>query len=269
MPRPLPRQLIISILLATAALVFFHYLGWLGPFERGARALITPIISTAHNLGASLGDRLNFFSNQTDYNVVEKNLSDLKEKFDTQNARLKLIEEENSNLRQQLSYAKRSKIDGVMAEIISQETVNNEQTILINRGSSQGLKNGQPVIVGDGTLVGTLIKTENDIAIVRLLNDSQSRVGARVLNKDGSLGAVEGGFRVSLRMNLIPRDETVLVGDQIVTSGIEDGMPRGLLIGTVAVVENEPYQPFQQAILTPSVDYNKLSIVRVLIGSDV
>jgi rod shape-determining protein MreC len=65
-------------------------------------------------------------------------------------------------------------------------------------------------------------------------------------------------------MNFIPRNETVLVGDKIVTSGLEKTFPRGLLIGEVAVAENEAYQPFQQAVLTAAADLSKLSIVSVL-----
>ncbi len=263
------RKLIIYIFLLVGFIILLHYSGILKPVERALRSLTTPIMSKAHSLGNSLGYHLNFFEKKTEYRTLEKNYTELKEKFDIQTAQFKLIEIENNTLRKQLKFTQRSKIPGILAGIVSQETLNNEQTVLINKGSREGLKVGQPVIIDDGILIGTIIKTEEDIAIIRLLNDSQSRVGARVLNKTQSLGVVEGGFRVSLRMNLIPRDETVLVGDQIVTSGIEDGVPPGLLIGTVAVVENEPYQPFQQAILTPGVDYNKLGVVKVLTVSGV
>ena len=65
-------------------------------------------------------------------------------------------------------------------------------------------------------------------------------------------------------MDFIPRNEVVLVGDMVVTSGLEETIPRGLLIGEVAVAQNEAYQPFQQAVLTPSTDLTKLFIVSVL-----
>jgi len=76
---------------------------------------------------------------------------------------------------------------------------------------------------------------------------------------------VEGGYGISLRMNLIPRDEAVRIGDQVVSSGLEKNIPRGLLIGTVAVIENEPYKPFQQAILNSVADLSKLTVVGALL----
>ncbi len=268
MSRTSSRKVTIYSVLIVVCIVLLHYIGWLGFIERGLRKLTTPIMESAHEAGVAASSRWHFFQNNSEYGTLEQKYNELQHAFDIQTAQYKLTTEENSDLRKQLSFEKRHVTAGVMAEIISQETINNEQTIIIDKGSKNGLKVGQAVVAADGILVGTLIKTEDDIAIIRLLNDSQSRIGARVLNKDQSMGVVEGGYRVSLRMNLIPRDEKVLVGDQIVTSGIEQGIPKGLVIGTVAVVENEPYQPFQQAILTPAIDYNKLANVKVLTPTD-
>jgi rod shape-determining protein MreC len=88
-----------------------------------------------------------------------------------------------------------------------------------------------------------------------------------VLNDDSSPGVVDGGYGISLRMQFIPRNENVHIGDQIVTSGLEDKIPKGLLLGTVAVVENEAYQPFQEAVLTPAVNLSKLTFVTVITSS--
>jgi rod shape-determining protein MreC len=101
---------------------------------------------------------------------------------------------------------------------------------------------------------------------VRLLNDNSSKIGATILNTDRSLGVVEGGYGLSVKMNFIPRNEIVKVGDIIVTSGLEAGMPRGLLIGSVTAIENETYRPFQAALLLPGTDLSKLSIVSILIA---
>jgi rod shape-determining protein MreC len=92
-------------------------------------------------------------------------------------------------------------------------------------------------------------------------------IAATILNKDASLGVVEGGYGLSVRMNFIPRNEDVFVGDKIITSGLEESIPRGLLIGEVAVLENEAYQPFQQAVLATAIDPSKLTVVSVLISN--
>jgi hypothetical protein len=38
------------------------------------------------------------------------------------------------------------------------------------------------------------------------------------------------------------------------------------MIGTIAVVENEAYKPFQQAVLTPAMDVKNISAVSVLVA---
>jgi len=51
-----------------------------------------------------------------------------------------------------------------------------------------------------------------------------------------------------------------------VTSGLEKGIPQGLLIGTVEAIEKEAYQPFQKAILNPLANLDKITLVSVLIN---
>ena len=69
-------------------------------------------------------------------------------------------------------------------------------------------------------------------------------------------------------MNFIPRNETVNIGDLITTSGLEDGVPRGLVIGKIAALENEAYKPFQQAIITPTANLDKIFLINVIINVD-
>jgi rod shape-determining protein MreC len=66
-------------------------------------------------------------------------------------------------------------------------------------------------------------------------------------------------------MQFVPRNEIIHIDDQIITSGLEKGIPRGLLIGRVAEVENEAYQGFQKITLVPATDLAKLNLVTVLI----
>lgn len=139
-----------------------------------------------------------------------------------------------------------------------------DQIIILNRGANDGIKIDSPVTSGDGVLVGKIIKVEDSISFARVLSDNQSKIAATILNSDHSLGIIEGGFGLSIKMNFIPRNENIITGDQIITSGLELGMPRGLTIGKVAAIENESYQPFQQAVITPAVDYEKINFVGVL-----
>lgn len=248
-------------------LVFFHYLGWLNPLEYGARALIIPISTKITHWRSASQDSYNYFANQKtmvdQYNKCLSKNQDL----EVADARLKDLEKENAEIRKQLNFFHRRNFTAVAADIVGQNSDSVEKMVIIDVGDAAGIKLGQPVISGDGILVGTVAKVEKDISMVRLINDNQSKIAATILNRENSLGVVEGGYGLSVRMNFIPRNETVLIGDKIITSGLEQSIPRGLLIGEVAVAENEAYQPFQQAVLTTAIDLSKLTIVSVLISN--
>lgn len=250
-----------------ALLIFLHSLGWLGFLENGARALISPIITKIHSWRISFEDSYKYLSNREkvidSYNqCVAKN-----ENLEVADAKLKDLEKENAEIRRQLNFFHRRNFTAVAADVVGRSTDNVEKMIMIDVGDAAGIKFGQPVISGDGILVGTIAKVEKNLSMVRLINDNQSKIAATILNRDNSLGVVEGGYGLSVRMNFVPRNETILIGDKIITSGLELTIPRGLLIGEVAVAENEAYQPFQQAVLTTATDLSKLTIVSVLLSN--
>ncbi len=248
-------------------LIFFHYLGWLNPVENGARVLLIPITTKINHWRISSQDS---YSSLSDPKTTAEQYSECLSKnqdLEVANAKLKDLEKENNEIRKQLNFFHRRNFTSVAADIVGQSSDNVEKMVIIDVGDAAGIKFGQPVISGDGILVGTIAKVEKNISMVRLINDNQSKIAATILNKDSSLGVVEGGYGLSVRMNFIPRNEDILIGDKIITSGLEETIPRGLLIGEVAVVENEAYQPFQQAVLATAIDLSKLTIVSVLISN--
>jgi len=247
-----------------ALLIALHYIGWLVPVEKFVRSSTIPLIGQAHTFSVQVGDNYQFFKDRESFLKAYGECSKNTEELGSAQANIKMLTQENDELKKQLNFIKKQKTPSVLAEVVGKELLSTDQTIIINRGSEDGILPDQPAIVGEGILIGKVIKVEKDISIIRLINDNQSRIGATILSNDHSIGVVEGGYGISLKMTLIPRDEIVLVGDQVVSSGLEMNIPRGLLIGTIAVVENEAYKPFQQAILSPSTDLSKLTIVSVL-----
>lgn len=245
-------------------LIFLHYLGWLNAVENGMRVIMIPIATKINKWSVNFQDSYNYFINQKRMTDQYNKCLDKNQNLELADAKLKDLEKENIEIRKQINFFHRRNFTAVAADIVGRSTNSVEKMVVIDVGEAVGIKYGQPVISGDGILVGTIVKVEKDISMVRLINDNQSKIAATILNRDGSLGVVEGGYGLSVRMNFIPRNETVLVGDKIITSGLEQTIPRGLLIGEVAVAENEAYQPFQQTVLTTATDLSKLTIVSVL-----
>ncbi len=176
-----------------------------------------------------------------------------------------LLKEENEQLRGQLNFFSRSLYRHIGAEVIGRTVDPLSTTVVINRGTRDGIVRTNPVIVGDGVLAGTVIEVFDTISYVRLINDTQSKIGATLLNKERTIGLVEGGYDIGVQMNFIPQNEVVTPGDTVVTSGLTDNMPRGLVVGTVEYIEKQPLEPFQQAVLKPIADLSYLTMVSVVI----
>ncbi|HRY36299.1 MAG TPA: rod shape-determining protein MreC [Candidatus Magasanikbacteria bacterium] len=246
-------------------LVFFNYLGWFDFGKKVLRQLFVPFIRQSGDFSVKIKDDYEFFQNREQFFNAYRAAQLSLQKKDENEAKLKLLEEENSELKKQLGFKDKTHYNVVLTKVIGNNLEGTEKTIIIDRGENEGIKVGDPAVVDEGVLVGKVIKTEKDISIIRLLSDNQSKVASTIINREKSLGVVEGGYGLSVKMNFIPRNEVVQIGDLVVTSGLEEDTPRGLLIGKVAAIENEAYQPFQQAILTPSADYNRFVYISIIL----
>jgi cell shape-determining protein MreC len=86
-----------------------------------------------------------------------------------------------------------------------------------------------------------------------------------LLNEGRTIGIAQGTRGRLINLSFIPHGEQVEVNDLVVTSGLEDGVPSGLLIGIVNTVETDPNLPFQEAVVEPLIDIGRYRIVSVLI----
>ena len=237
-----------SILFVLALIVFAQQHGWLASLENLAHRVFNGVSRGLYR--ASVSENTN---TATSTEILA--------------AAVMRLEQENFALRDQLGFFASTTIPHVGADVIGRDIDPLGTTIVVNAGSRQGLQVNQPVITGTGQLIGTVVRVSETTSIVRLLTDPQSRIAASVLNRDHSLGVVEGGYGISVRLNLIPQNEVVVPGDLIVTSGLEGTLPRGLYIGQVEVVEKKPQQPFQEAVLKTAADLHHVTVVSILLYS--
>ncbi|KKQ28100.1 MAG: Cell shape-determining protein MreC [Candidatus Magasanikbacteria bacterium GW2011_GWC2_37_14] len=251
----------VVILLTT----FFHYIGLLKPLENLIRSFISPVSKVMYDLSLEIKGQNQNFSTVEElknaYIISEEKLLE-KEIFDSQ---IKLVSAENEELRKELNFLKKNSYQTLGADVIGKNIDSLGNTIIINRGEDSNLKVGQSVVVSEGVLIGKIIKVEKSNSVIRLINDNQSKIAATILNENKSIGLVEGGYGISIYLNFVPQTEKIIIGDVVVTSGLETNIPKGLLLGKVEAVEKEAYQPFQKAILTPFVDLEKIFVVSVIL----
>jgi len=152
--------------------------------------------------------------------------------------------------------------DILPARIVLKDNMDWSKTIVINRGSRDGLMVNMAVISGAG-LVGKIIKTGYAYSRVLLLIDSNFKVGARLRNSRFA-GLLEGQGMNQLVLNYLPREATFNEGEEVVTSGLGGIFPAGYLIGTIKKTHYEEYGFYKYVTVKPTVDFNTLGSVAVV-----
>ena len=150
-----------------------------------------------------------------------------------------------------------------VARVIGKDATNWFRTILIDRGSADGLERNSPAVAAEG-LVGRVVEVAPIVSRVQLVTDPVSSVGALVQRtRVSGIAAGDGG--AALRLRYLPLMADVAVGDRVVTSGMGGVFPKGIPLGTVVSVDRRSGALFQEAILEPAADLSKLEEVTVLV----
>jgi rod shape-determining protein MreC len=134
--------------------------------------------------------------------------------------------------------------------------------IVINRGSTDGVLRGMPVVTNQG-LIGRVDAVIADAARVQLITDPASAINVRLQNADTD-AVIIGSITGDLSLDMISQEVNVEVGDVVLTSGLGGGYPPDLIVGQVLNVRKRDYELFQQATIQPVVDFARLQIVLVI-----
>ena len=114
-----------------------------------------------------------------------------------------------------------------------------------------------------GGAVGRVVGVETGYARVRLLSDPNSGA-AGVIVRSRTEGMVVGRGGDPMEMVYVPKYADVVVGDRVVTSGLDGVFPRGFGLGRVTVV-GEPVGASKSIRLEPEVDDHSLEDVLILL----
>lgn len=149
------------------------------------------------------------------------------------------------------------------SEVVGHDVSPFFRSVLLDRGRSQGVLSGMPVVSDDG-LVGLVTATSAHASRTMLLLDRQSAVDA-IVQRSRARGIVRGVGRGRLEFTLVVRGDDVEPGDVVVTSGVGGVHPKGLRIGTVRSVQTEESRVLHTALLRSAVDFGRLEQVFVML----
>jgi rod shape-determining protein MreC len=157
----------------------------------------------------------------------------------------------------------------VTARVIARSPTVWHSSVMIDKGTGDGVRVDQPVIAAGG-LMGKVTSATGGTSQVRLITDGQSGVSAQVFPA-GVTGVVrpEVGNPDELLLENVESGRRVTEGTLVITSGftssrLESLFPRGIPIGRVTKVDFDELETYQRVHVKPFADLRQLDIVQVL-----
>ncbi|MBR2180015.1 MAG: rod shape-determining protein MreC [Selenomonadaceae bacterium] len=263
---------LIFVFVSIFCLVFFAARG---RFEAPAASTgVALILSPFQNAVSWIGDKFIFVKTTISdiMNVHEQNkaLQAEVEELKAKNLAANEFEAENQRLRALLAYKESAtQFDLIAARVIGREAATWSSTVVINRGSADGIANDMAVVTAMG-LVGHISDTGINSSKVQLILDPRSSVGTLVQRPESRVaGIVEGDINdpTMPRMVNIPKNSDVIVGDVIVTSGFGGIYPKGIVVGKIKEIQNEESGLLKYGVVETTVDFQKLEDVAIIVQS--
>ena len=278
----LRRRLVVGgLVLVSLALVTLSFReqddGPVASVQEGAAAVLRPFQVASDRIAEPFRDAYAWVDGLFDARSDAERLRKENETLRQQVVQSRLAERENERLRELLAYRSGPRFPegfrGLATSVISRPGGAYAQVIVVAVGRNDGVAVDDPVVTQDG-LVGKVSRVGSRTARVTLLTDDQSAVSALDVASNAS-GVVRPGQgpRAPLRLDRVPKEAVVRVGDTVVTAGwrsqrLASIYPRGILIGSITSVGRTDTDLYTQVQVTPFADLGAIEAVLVLIPED-
>ncbi len=262
--------LIVVALIAASAFVLEHFIGF-NPISTAVNTVTAPVKTGFSYVAGTLADAKDFVLDMRAYREDNERLEAENIKLKQQNRDTVSYREENERLNLLLNL--KNSMPGratIAARIISYSGTSWHEKLEINRGSVNGIKNGDAVVAPEG-LVGRVTETGPDYAIVTTVTDPSSRIGVLVSRTGGS-GLIEGDEKLAetsqCKLSYLEQNTPLIVGDVLETSGSGGRYPAGFAVGSVMSISADSSGTLNSAVIMPAVNFERLGEVLVICGID-
>lgn len=165
--------------------------------------------------------------------------------------RLAALQSENRRLRKLMQSSSKVGERLLIAELLQVNLEPFTRQVVINKGTTNDVYNGQPLLDADG-VVGQITHASRSSSTALLITDPSHALPIQI-NRNG-LRAVAIGSQVpnQLRLLHVPNNADIKIGDLLVTSGLGGRFPRGYPVARVTQLLTDPSEPFADVIAEPS-----------------
>ena len=177
------------------------------------------------------------------------------------------LKTENAQLRQLLGSLKKERGRRRIAEILNVNPDPSRHIVTINKGRSDDVYNGQPILDATGVL-GQVIESSMLTSKVLLVTDYSHALPVKIVRNGIRVIAKGTGHPNQLVLEQIPHTADIKKGDVLVTSGLGMRFPSGFPVAIVDEVISDPGQPFASALATTTANLLRTGLVILLWPAD-
>jgi rod shape-determining protein MreC len=277
--QPIRRRIVVGVLAFVSLALITGYFreaedGPLHDVQNVASTAMHPFEVGAERVARPFRDAYGWLSDLFNAREENQQLKDQLEQLRNQAIQNSTAATEVKRLQALLDYRQSDEFpadyDAFGAAVLADPPSAYEQFIIISAGSKDGVRMNAPVVT-DAGLVGKVTRVNRDQSRVALLTDKESAVSAYDVETEAD-GVIRHGAGAgdSLILDRVPKDERVVRGDLVATSGrrfqlLPSIYPRNIQIGVVTSVGQSDIDANQQIQVDPFVDFDSLDSVLILI----
>jgi rod shape-determining protein MreC len=194
-----------------------------------------------------------------------RNLKQQIERMSLEQVRMSQDADQARRLQALLAFKEQFISQTMAAQVIGSSGSEQSRSLYIDKGENDGIRPDMAVITADG-IVGKVLHVYSSTSQVLLINDQSSGVGA-ILEKSRLQGILKGTSAGEVVLEKVMSDETVPVGEQVLTSGGDGIFPKGLLVGRVTKA-GAGSDLFLNIRVRPAADLSRLEEVLVVTRID-
>lgn len=237
-----------------------------------AGSVVSPLQKMVYGVNNKLKGFADFLLNFSEVKEENKKLTSANIELENKLLEYNRLKEENERLREVFKLTEsKENYKYLGTNIIGYSGGSFINGYVIDKGENDGVLKDM-IVVSDKGLVGQVISTGSNWAIVESLISPNIAVSVMVDSTRDSTGILKG-YKDNKNNNVvklehIPLESEIKEGDVILTSGIGMIYPKEIRVGEVISVETDDVKVMKSATVKPYVDFNKLEELFIIIPNE-
>jgi rod shape-determining protein MreC len=184
----------------------------------------------------------------------------------TENSRYKELLATHARLRKLLQFKQIISNPVIAAQVIGLDPSGWFKSIIVDKGTVAGIEKNMPVVNASG-VVGRVISVSPDFSKILLVVDQNSAIDC-LLQRSRDRGILKGLSTDVCNLEYLAKTADAAVGDQIITSGLGGVFPKGLPVGKILHISENPGMLFKEIKVRPAVDFSTLEEVMIILNQE-